>query len=689
MRVTLKVVRTIRAFDEWKIQGFDPVHAAGLERAGFTPLTARLLAARGFTEQKAATEFLRDGLDILSDPFLMADMDKAVARIRRAIETGERVAVYGDYDVDGLTSTCLITTYLRSRGLFCEAYIPERLTEGYGVNEEALRSFKEQGVTLIITVDCGVTACAQAQLARELGMDMVITDHHECSSELPIADAVVDPHRPDCPYPFKGLAGVGVAFKLVCALEGPDKLEQVMEEYGDLAAMGTIADIMPMVGENRAIVRRGIAALKKKGRIGLTALMAETGVERAKVNSINISFILVPKLNAAGRMGKVRLAFDLLMSRSAAEAEALAKELCMLNHERRSVENAVYEDALTMLSAGVDGPIILASEDWHQGVSGIVASRLAEKFGVPAIVICNVDGNGRGSCRSAYGFNIFEALDDSSSLLETYGGHELAAGLTMDINNLPAFRERMQEFYKKKEGEEHKLVLFVDYEVDSASLLTIENIDALMSNEPWGGGNPPPTLCMRGVAVDSVTPIGGDRHLKMRVSRDFRTIDCVFFSKTVRELGLRPGMRADIAFEVSVNEFRGNRSVQLLLKDARSSRIPADESASLAARFLKCDPLTPPQRASILPDRSIFAAVWRAMVSCQGAMAGSVREIVTDLSARVGASYGKVIICLNVFEELGLAEISRCKDNMSIYPDSTGKKVNLDDSEILRRLKNG
>ena len=683
------MVRTIRAFDEWKIQGFDPKEAARLERAGFAPLTARLLASRGLTEPMKAVEFLQDGLDTLHDPFLMADMDKAVARIRLAMERGERTAVYGDYDVDGLTSTCLISTYLRSKGLFCEPYIPERLTEGYGVNEEALRHFKALGVTLIITVDCGVTANAQAQLARELGMDMVITDHHECSGELPVADAVVDPHRPDCPYPFKGLAGVGVAFKLVCALEGRDRLEQVMEEYGDLAAIGTIADIMPMVGENRAIVRRGIAALKRRGRTGLAALMAETCVEREKVNSVNISFVLVPKLNAAGRMGKVRLAFDLLMSSSAAEAEELARALCLLNHERRSVENEVYEDALTMLDQGVDGPIILASEDWHQGVSGIVASRLAEKFGVPAIVICNVEGNGRGSCRSAYGFNIFEALDDSADLLETYGGHELAAGLTMYISNLPAFRERMQAFYKKKEGEERKLVLTVDYEVDSASLLTIENIDELVSNEPWGSCNPPPILCMRGVVVESVTPIGGDRHTKMRITRDFRCLDCVFFSKTVRELGLRAGMRADIAFEVSVNEFRGSRNVQLLLKDARVSRVPDDESVNLAMEFFKGAPLTPEQRQSILPDRAVFAAVWRSMMAHQGAMAGSVREVVTELSRRVGASCGKVIICLNVFEELGLSEISRCKDNMSIYPDSTGKKVKLDDSKILQRLRNG
>jgi len=300
-----------------------------------------------------------------------------------------------------------------------------------------------------------------------------------------------------------------------------------------------------------------------------------------------------------------------------------------------------------------------------------------------------VEGNGRGSCRSAYGFNIFEALDDSAELLESYGGHELAAGLTMDISNLPEFRRRMQEFYKKKEGEERKLTLFVDYEVESASLLTIENIDALLSNEPWGGGNPPPLLCMHGVSVDSITPIGGDRHLKMRVSRDFRSIDCVFFSKTVRELGLRQGMRADIAFEVSVNEFRGSRSVQLLLKDARISKTPADASVALATRFFNGETLTASERELLIPDRPVFAAVWRNMISHQGAMAGSVREIVTDLAARVGTSFGRIIICLNVFEELGLAKISRCKDNMSIYPDSTGKKVNLENSKILQRLKTG
>ncbi len=657
-----------------------------LERAGYTPLAARLFASRGMTEAETVRAFLRDGLDVLPDPFLMKDMDKAVARLRLAVERGERTAVYGDYDVDGLSATCLMTNYLRSKGLFCLPYIPERLTENYGVNEKALRCFQENGVSLIVTVDCGVTACRQAELAAELGMDMVVTDHHECGPQMPEAAAVVDPHRRDCGYPFKGLAGVGVAFKLLCALEGPGAVGRLMEEYGDLVALGTIADIMPMLEENRAIVRRGIETLRRRGRVGLRALLRETCLDPEKLNSVNISFVLVPKLNAAGRMGCVNAAFDLLMSESEEAAERLAQQLCRLNTERRAVENEVFEDALGMISGPVDGPIILASEKWHQGVSGIVASRLADRFGVPAVVISVADGSGRGSCRSAFGFNLFEALEDSADLLDSYGGHELAAGLNIEASKLPAFRERMREFYKKKRGGEHKLILPVDYELEYLGLLTIENVESLSENEPWGAGNPPPTLCLKGVTVESVTPIGGDKHLKMRVSRDRKSADCVFFSKTVRELGLRPGNRADVAFEVSVNEFRGQRNVQLLLKDARPSKGPDDASTALCLRFFDGEELSPAERRSLKPDRPALAAVWRVISAGHGGLAGNGREIVSDIAERTGYSCGKIIVCLRVFEELGICEVNLYAENISIYPDTTGKKADLRDSNILRQL---
>ncbi len=646
---------------------------------------ARLLASRGLGDPETAREFLRDDMALLADPFLMKDMDRAVERIRLAVRRGEKTAVYGDYDVDGLTSSTIMTNWLRDHGLDCETYIPERLTEGYGVSEDVLRCLAGRGVRLIVTVDCGVTAVEQARLARELGMEMVITDHHECGAELPEAVAVVNPHRKDCPYPFKGLAGVGVAFKLICALEGD--AAAVMEKYGALAAIGTIADIMPMVGENRCIVRRGVAALRKNCGVGLAALIREAGLEIAKINTVNISFVLVPKLNAAGRMGKVRLAFDLLISRSEAEAEGLAGELCRLNFERRNVENEVFADALNMLDgAQVDGPIILASETWHQGVSGIVASRLAEKYGVPAIIICIVDGSCRGSCRSADGFNIFAALEHCSDLLESYGGHEFAAGLTFDVEHLAQFRERMREYYLKKSGEGTHSVLCIDYELEDISLLSFENVEKLSQNEPWGLCFPPVMICMRGVTLEQLMPIGGDKHLKLRLARGGKGVDAVFFSKTLRELGLKNGELVDAAFEVSINEFRGMRSVQLLMKDMRRA-VRQSFQTQAYNRFFVGKEISCEEKSRLLPDRSAFASVWKTLSARKGVWAGCLPDVMDEIASRAGCCAEKTAVCLRVFEELGIAEVSLAGNNITICPDNTGKRVSLDDSDILRRLK--
>jgi single-stranded-DNA-specific exonuclease len=313
----------------------------------------------------------------------MADMYKAVERIRRAVADDERVAVYGDYDVDGLTAASLMTDWLRRRGLRCETYIPERLTEGYGLSEDALRCIKSKSVDLIITVDCGVTATEQVALAREMGMDVIITDHHECPDKLPEAVAVVNPRRKDCGYPYKGLAGVGVAFKLVCALEGPENLGGVVEEYSELAAIGTIADIMPVIGENRAIIHHGMKALRATRNLGLDRLMTEIGIDKARISGTDVSFNLIPKLNAAGRMGRVKTAFDLLLAKDAREASRLACELCEMNLERRRVEDRLQRGRGDVgRREAIETPIVLASDNWHHGVSGIVASRLAERFGV-------------------------------------------------------------------------------------------------------------------------------------------------------------------------------------------------------------------------------------------------------------------------------------------------------------------
>ena len=338
------------------------------------------------TEPEQAWKLLTPGEEPLLDPMLLKDMDRAVLRVGRALKTGELMAVYGDYDVDGITSTCLLTDCLTRLGGRVRSYIPDRLEEGYGLNEEAVLHLAQQGVTLIITVDCGITAAREVEFARELGIDVVITDHHECKQAIPEAAAVVDPHRPDCPYPFKGLAGVGVALKLAMAAAGPDRAGLVFREYADLAAVGTVADVMPMTGENRTIVQTGLAALAHPRRVGLAQLMEEAGLGDKPVTSVSIGYTLAPRINAAGRMGQADLAAELLLTRDPGRAAALAQELCALNRERQTIECEIFQECVQRLERRPQsGIILLADEHWHQGVVGIVASRLTEKYSCPPL----------------------------------------------------------------------------------------------------------------------------------------------------------------------------------------------------------------------------------------------------------------------------------------------------------------
>lgn len=617
-------------------------------------------------------------------------MAAAVARIRRAVKDGEKVAVYGDYDVDGLTSSALMSSWLRDRGLECVTYIPERLTEGYGISAEALTGLAEQKVTLLVTVDCGVTATEQLKHAASLGIDVVVTDHHECPCELPQAVAVVNPHRRDDTYPFKGLAGVGVAFKVVCALEGQEAAEDLLQRYGALVALGTIADIMPVTEENRVLIRRGIWMLQHEKLPGLDSLMAESNVDKKRVCGTDISFSIVPRLNAAGRMGRVRAAFDLLMAREREEGIRLASELSEMNCARRTVEERVFADALEMLGdvRHLEAPIVLASDSWHHGVSGIVASRLAERFGVPAVIICIEGEEGRGSCRSYGGFPIFDALEASQDVLTGFGGHELAAGLTLRSDRVDELRQRLADYYLRHEGERVQQRIQLDFCVEDPDLLTIEEIDALRQMSPWGVGNPPPMLCLRDVRVESVTPIGGNRHLKLSGSKNGRRFECVFFGMTVRELGLRGGLTADLAFEPDVNEFRGNRTVQLLLRDARPSRMPQDPSLQMADRFFRGEALSPMERALLLPDRSDLGRVWMYLCRRARRFDEETETLLPDIALRTGLSaQGRVLVCLRVFAELSLLTLTETDGVMEIVIPRFEGKADLNDSAILKRLR--
>ena len=558
-------------FDIWEVVGYDRDAAVALCRDGLNPLIAVLLAARGITDPARAHAFLKCDETCLHDPFALPDMDPAVRRIRRAVQDGEHVAVYGDYDVDGMTSSCLMADYLRREGLTCEIYIPGRFDEGYGMNTGAIDALHQQGVTLIVTVDCGITDCDEVAYAASLGIDVIITDHHECKQTLPEALAIVNPKRPESAYPNPALAGVGVAFKVVCALAGPEGTEQMLDRYGDLVAIGTIADVVSVLGENRFLVRRGLAVLNARRRPGLTSLLMEAGIENREIKSSDVGFGIAPRLNAAGRMGRTSLTVDLLMTEDPCRADLYAAELCNLNHQRKELVTEIYDPVLEMIHARPDGnPVILHKRGWYQGVLGIVSSRLVDRYFLPCIMITvDENGVGRGSCRSLGYFNLYEALNDCADLLENYGGHEMAAGITIKEENIPEFRRRFNAFYHRKVSIPSVPRLILDFEVIKPRLLRLENVTALDELEPFGNGNQQPRLCMMGAFLNYMTPVGGGQHTRMRVTKCGESFDCIFFSAPMQTLSVRPGDIVDVAFELYINNFRGRRSVQFVVTDLR------------------------------------------------------------------------------------------------------------------------
>ena len=680
-------------YKQWKIAHPSPEGRAQLERAGIPSLLACVLSARGVTEPEQAWKLLTPGEEPLLDPMLLKDMDRAVLRVGRALKTGELMAVYGDYDVDGITSTCLLTDCLTRLGGRVRSYIPDRLEEGYGLNEEAVLHLAQQGVTLIITVDCGITAAREVEFARELGIDVVITDHHECKQAIPEAAAVVDPHRPDCPYPFKGLAGVGVALKLAMAAAGPDRAGLVFREYADLAAGGTVADVMPMTGENRTIVQTGLAALAHPRRVGLAQLMEEAGLGDKPVTSVSIGYTLAPRINAAGRMGQADLAAELLLTRDPGRAAALAQELCALNRERQTIECEIFQECVQRLERRPQsGIILLADEHWHQGVVGIVASRLTEKYSCPAFMVCLDQGIGKGSCRSWGGVNLFHLLTQCQDLLEGFGGHAMAAGFTVREENIPALERRLRQLVlEERAGEELPSLL----EIDAAVLpqeLTVEAVEALDALEPCGAGNPRPVLVLTGAHVISAAQVGRGRHLKLRLEGRGVPLDAIFFSVDGSELGLTPGCRVDVAFYPQINDFRGVRSVQLQVVDLRHAMTRAQLEQSIYEKYRRGEPLSPQEAQSLLPTRAEFVCLWRYLErQCAGqTFLEDTLARIAQKSARSGGQSERpnhTLVCLEVMEERGLISLERQSGRVQITLHRLEHKVDLNASAILRRLR--
>ena len=684
-------------YDRWNLRPSGPAGSrAELERAGLPPLCAAVLCARGVDTAPAASAFLAHGPDLLHDPFLLRDMEKAVERISRAIREQETVAVYGDYDVDGITATCLLTQFLRTLGGQVVSYIPDRTEEGYGLNNHAIDALARQGVTLIVTVDCGITAAQEVEYARALGVDVVITDHHQCKEVLPQAVAVVDPRRPDCSYPFPDLAGVGVALKLALALTAPAQRPQVLLDYGELAAIGTVADVMLLQGENRALVHLGLERLADCSRPGLQALLREAGCPRGQVpTTVTIGYGLAPRINAAGRMEQAGTALELLLTQDPQRGTELAQELCQLNRLRQAIELEIFQhcDQLLTHTPALSAPVIvLAGEGWHQGVIGIVASRLAEKYACPAFMI-SLDGDkGKGSCRSFGGFNLFGALERCAPLLDSYGGHELAAGFSIRRDNIPAFRAALCQLVEEFAGHQPmESSLDVDCEIPHCSLLSTQDVESLSLLEPFGSGNPKPVFLLRSVCVLSHTDVGGGRHLKLRLRRDGVVMDAIFFSANTAACGIENGQRLDIAFTLQINQFRGNRTVQLQLCDLRPAPTRSQLERSLFRRLQAGETLSPWEASLMLPQRRDFAHLWRyleqlcAAGPAQAPMDQLLRQVTRSFSGH--RSYGKALVCLHVMDERGLIQVAVQNQQATVRLCRPREKVDLEQAGMMRQLR--
>lgn len=673
-------------YGTWNIAAADEEAAERLRAAGYAPLTALVLSGRGCRSAEQAHELLgTDGA--LADPFAMKEMDRAVAVIRSATEKKTKIAVFGDYDVDGITATCLLTDYLRSHGAECSFHIPGRIEEGYGLNAAAIRQLAAQGIGLIITVDCGITAVEEAQLCRELGVELVITDHHECKPQLPDAAAVVDPHRADRTYPHTDLSGVGIAFKLAAALEGDQ--EAITRRYCDLFCLGTIADVMPLRGENRRLVAEGLRAMQQPKRLGLRALIEACDCGRQPITAATIGYVLAPRINAAGRMEHAELAVQLFLSREPSEAERLAQTLCRLNRDRQTTEAEIYREATAKLkkTQGSDRAIVLAGENWHQGVIGIVASRLCEEYCRPTFLICLNGEHGKASSRSYGGFDLFRSLTELAPLLEDFGGHEFAAGFTISRGNIDEFRRRIcrraEEF---SAGGAEKPALQIDCEVPE-ELLTEENINGLSQLEPCGTGCPKPIFCMSELEIERICAVGNGKHLRLRLKpRCGAALQAIFFSAGDLTRQLSVGDRVDVACHLQINEYRDAHTVQLNLLDLR----PASATA-LFDRFTGGAALTSAERRALAPEREDVAAVWRWLKRCLPRDGRQMRAEADELAERIAASapdrsLRRVLPSLEVLSELGLIELRRDGGQLALRMMPNAAPNKLENSKLYRTL---
>lgn len=671
-------------YRSWKIKRPDEAKAKQLCAAlGLPLLASRVLTARGIDTPEAAGVLL-DGT-AFSDPFLLKDMDKAVQRIHAAIDGDEKIVVFGDYDVDGVTATALLFSHLSSMGANVRCMLPSRDGDGYGLSRGAVEKLARNGYKLVITVDNGVSALEEIAFAVEQGIDVIVTDHHLPPEQLPPALAVVDPARSDDESPFKFLSGVGVAFKLACALEDCPP-EEMLDFYADLVAVGTVADVVPLVGENRAAVRYGLQLMNQQARPGLDALIRAAGLDKKPLAAENIAFGIAPRLNAAGRMEDATQALRLLLTEGEDQADQLAAHLCDANTARQQAEQTIMEEVRAQLERDpallADRVLVLWGQGYHQGVIGIAASRLVEKYGRPAILISITDGEGKGSGRSVKGFDLHEALSACADCFVRYGGHAMAAGLSI----LP---ERMEEFRRRINAwaaQHHPVMPCPPLEVDAPvrlDQLSVEDVQALDLLEPFGAGNPSPLFLLEQVTVDGAYPVGDGRHCRLRLRQGNRGLYAVWFGQSAQQLPYPPGSLVDAVVSLSVYEGKNGPQLSGRIKEIRPAGLSEAhvQQAALFEGYRAGKTLTAQEKALLCPARSDTVAVYQ-QIRAGGVNAQDLR----GLFARLGQiEPGRILASLAALEELSLVGTNEADGTLRPLPSK--EKKDLHSARVLAALE--
>lgn len=657
---------------------------------GIPSIVAMLLSIRGINKYEDINSFLYENEE-LDDPFLLIDMDKATERIFKALQNNERICVYGDYDADGVTSTALLYDYLNSLDANVTYYIPSRESEGYGMNNSAVDKIYADKVKLIITVDNGVSAIEQIDYASSLGIDTVVTDHHTPPATLPNAVAVVNPHREDCMSEFKHLSGVGVVFKLIMALEDEHlDIASLLEKYSDITSLGTIGDIVSLTGENRIIVKNGLKNIKALNRIGINALLDSAGIKgNNKLTAGKVSFTLIPRINACGRLALSEKSVELLLTKDEIIATEIAAQLSEDNKNRQEIEKSILEEVLDYIE---ENPhlkykriMVISGNGWHQGVIGIVASRVKDIYGKPVIIITTDGDSAKGSGRSIEGFSLIDAITSCKDLLTHFGGHPMAVGLSINSSDIEEFSIRINQ-YAKQIGDMPLQTLKIDCKLNPKFLNT-ELAKSVAMLEPFGAGNPTPVFGLYNMCLKAVTPVGGGNHLRLTIQRSDTTLNAMLFFTTAKQFPYQVGEILDLAVTVDVSEYNNKQSLSVIIKEIKADNADTQlmlKHNQLYERLMDLDVLTPEEAKVLLPSREDFALVFKFL------RREKVWQYPTDIictrlnNGRI--NYGRLQVILTAMHQLALIDYSqnRGKTNITLLP--TQGKADLNSAKIMRQL---